>query len=284
MPHLFSHDYIGYPPLETIRGLHIDIWPSLVKEIKNFHSEHGMSIALEKFGLGQSVRFEDARPGDIISFDRDWVGGGPGHSAIFLAFLTRDQKEIPKYKPGEIVGFKYFSAQKSKPAGLGERWAYFKVDDSKKNSIEFCPYSEVPPSTTRCLDANVTEANKKRFPSLVDRTHLRDCCVVRSGTDGPRVGRLLAPRYWTYAAKQKEVQKEENELKEDVRQFMESESRGGERLRLFAIGALVLEKSNPKAAADYIKQVQQRFNVDLRSIAQAASAPGVNLSVLYGFR
>ena len=125
MPHLFSHDYIGYPPLETIRGLHIDIWPSLVKEIKNFHSEHGMSIALEKFGLGQSVRFEDARPGDIISFDRDWVGGGPGHSAIFLAFLTRDQKEHSEVQTGRNCWVQVFLRTEVQASWIGGEMGLF---------------------------------------------------------------------------------------------------------------------------------------------------------------
>jgi hypothetical protein len=65
-----------------------------------------------------------------------------GHSAIFLAFLTRDQTEIYEYSATDVVGFKYFSAQESEPAGLSERWAYFKVPDSSDTAMEICPYSD----------------------------------------------------------------------------------------------------------------------------------------------
>ena len=64
MPHLFSQDFRGYPPLEDVIEAHIKIEKGLGKDIDNFQSEHGMSIALEKFGLGESIQFQDARPGE----------------------------------------------------------------------------------------------------------------------------------------------------------------------------------------------------------------------------
>jgi hypothetical protein len=277
MPHMFSHDYEGYPPLEDLLKAHIKIEPGLEVDIKNFESLHGMSFALEKFGLGETVKFEDARPGDVISFDRDRVNGGNGHSAIFLAFLTQDQKETLTFKAGAIVGFKYFSIQSSEPAGLGERWAYFKV--TKDAGI--CPYStdiKMPTSSGAryCADAIDTEANRIRFRAFALKSgQPRDCCVFRSGDNGPRVGRVFMPPYWTYSTKQKEVQKQEENLKDHVEEFMENLSRTGERLRLYGIGALKWEQDKPKAAGAYINEVRRRFNIDLRTVAEAKTPPEI---------
>lgn len=280
MPHLFSHDYMDYPPLESLTKARIPIESGLKVDIKNFQSEHGMSIALEKFGLGESTRFEEARPGDVISFDRNFSrGGASGHSAIFLAFLTRDQKELPTYKAGRVVGFKYFSVQSSKPAGLGERWAYFKVPESDKSPIEICPYSNdkqkpADPSKSYCADAIDTAANRTRFPALKPGQP-RDCCIVRYGRDGPRVGRLLMPDYWTYPAKQKQVAKEEAQLADHVNEFFENLTRASERLKLYAEGALSLEKENPSVAT-YIQQVRSKFDIDLRAIGTTDTLPEIS--------
>jgi hypothetical protein len=287
MPHMFSHDYMGYDPLDSLKKAHIPIERGLVVDIKNFQSEHGMSIALEKFGLGESVKFEDARPGDVMSFDRDLMGGGakPGHSAIFLAFLTRDQREVLKYDSDDIVGFKYFSVQSSEPTGLGERWAYFKVLESKKASIGMCPYSDdkkmpTDPKRSYCPDAIDTPANRSKFPALKPGQP-RDCCVIRYGEDAPRVGRVLMPNHWTYGDKQKKIKEKEAELKDHVEEFMENLSRAGERLKLYANGALALERQNPPVARSYIKQVQLRFNIDLRAVAEADALPEISQRQLH---
>jgi hypothetical protein len=286
MPHIFSHDYMGYDPLDSLQKAHIPIERGLKLDIRNFQSEHGMSIALEKFGLGESIKFEDARPGDVVSFDRDLMGGGakPGHSVILLAFLTRDQKEVPTYGSGEIVGLKYFSVQSSEPAGLGERWAYFKVAESRKTSIGMCPYSDdkkMPsdPKKSYCPDALDTEANRAKFP-VMKSNQPRDCCVVRYGEDAPRVGRVLMPP-WNYIAKQKKVQEAEAKLKDHVEEFMENLSRAGERLKLYATGALALEKDNPREARSYLRQVQLKFNIDLRAIAGADALPEIGQRQLH---
>jgi hypothetical protein len=285
MPHMFSHDYMGYDPLEAINKAHIPIAPGLKKDIKNFDSEHGMSIALEKFGLGESIKFEDARPGDVISFDRQLDGGGakPGHSAIFLAFLNRDQREVTRFRPGE-VGFKYFSVQSSEPAGLGERWAYFKVPEGARKATEICPFSEgkkvpVDPKRSYCKDAVDSDENRSRFPSLMSGQP-RDCCVQRSGEDGPRVGRVLAPKYWTYPAKQKQIERDEAALRDHVEEYMENLSRAGERLKLYAMGAMVLQQSNSRAAITYIQRVRDRFGIDLDLIARDPTTPEISKSSL----
>lgn len=287
LPHIFSHDYTGYDPLDAVVKAHIPIERGLQVDIKNFQSEHGMSIALEKFGLGESIPFERARPGDVISFDRDLSGGGvkPGHSAIFLSFLTHDQKDISTYKAGQIVGFKYFSIQSSEPSGLGERWAYFKVPDNKANTIEMCPYSDdkkMPsdPRRSYCPDAIDTEANRTRFPALKPGQP-RDCCVVRYGTDAPRVGRLLSPPFWKYSQKQQQVAHEENALRDHVEEFMENLTRAGERLRLYAIGAVSLEKTNRPAASEYIQRVKREFDIDLHAVADADTPPEIGQQKLH---
>ncbi len=272
--HLFAYNYLESKPLSNIKD-QTDIWPGIRKDINNFHSEHGMSIALEKFGLGDDgVKFEDARPGDLISFDRDRITTtgkkkGSGHSVVFLSFLTRDQKEVSKYVPNQVVGFKYFSAQSSEPAGLNERWAYFKG--------EMCPFAEgeKPPTkstSSYCPDAISSSANRSKFPRLKAGTR-RDCCVIRRGPDGPRVGRVFTPVYWHFEAKRKEVQQDEEELKAAVGEYMRARARSGEVLKLLASATLAVEKKNPQLAAAYTKEVQNKFGEDLRTIAQQSAAP-----------
>jgi hypothetical protein len=236
-----------------------------------------MSFALEKFGLGEAnIPFENARPGDVISFDRyriDIEGKRipSGHSVVFLAFLTRDQKEVLSYKKGEIVGFKYFSAQESEPAGLSERWAYFKVPEGR--SVGICPYSDdkkIPTQLNKgyCPDAIDNVTNRKRFP-LLEKGQPRDCCIIREGGSGPRVARLLMPQDWRYRDNQAKMIEKEKELKDNVREFMELVGRNSERLRLYAIGAIQLEKTKPKTASNYIQKLRAKFSIDLRSVADA---------------
>jgi hypothetical protein len=67
-PHLFSHSYFDYPPLEGIPLSEIP--DGLKKDIRNFQSEDGMYQAFEKFGSGYRIEFKDARPGDVITLDR----------------------------------------------------------------------------------------------------------------------------------------------------------------------------------------------------------------------
>jgi hypothetical protein len=270
LPHLGAQDYIDYPIFKKYRD---DLPDSLMGQIRKFDSLKGMPKALAKFGLGEEKDFKEALAGDVITFDRDLVNAQgkeafSGHSVIFLAFLTRDQREVKKYSDGDIVGFKYFSSQGENPGGLGERWAYFKG--------QMCPFSRnYFPKTKICKDGEVTEENKSRFPAL--KTGPRDCCVKRSGPDGVRVGRVLMPQLWSYRAKQAEVANEDREIQRRFKEYVALRKKANERLKLVANGAVVLEKTDQQLVTTYFQRVQSGFGVDLRSLAQAPGVPDIRL-------
>jgi hypothetical protein len=283
-PHLFGHDYTDYQPLEAISKKAI---PSgLMKDIKEFHSEHGMAYAIERFGLGEQIDFSEAKPGDVITFDRDWASKASGHSAIFLAFINDQQEEVSDQKKEKIVGFKYFSIQQSQPPGFGERWAYFKVPQNTKGSIEICPRLEtnltpIATKLSRCEDANVTDA-RRNFPLLKNQQHTRDCCIVEKGSNAPRVGRISSPRYWKYAFRREGMVQEERSLRKHVEEFLGNIWRTGEQLQLFGKGALAWEKENPSRASAYMEEVKNRFGIDLRAVAQESTVPRIDKNTLFG--
>jgi hypothetical protein len=79
--------------------------------------------AITSYGLGVTVtNFDDARPGDFLSYSTTPSGG---HSVIFLGWLRDDGQT-----PGKITGFKYFSSNLSgNSVGYGQ--AHF--SDCTKN-------------------------------------------------------------------------------------------------------------------------------------------------------
>ena len=69
--------------------------------------------AIVKYGLGNQItRLEDAKAGDFIDFSRI----KSGHAAVFINWLRADK--------GYIVGFKYWSTQKS-TNGIAYKKEYF---------------------------------------------------------------------------------------------------------------------------------------------------------------
>ena len=83
------------------------IWYGARTSSKNFPG-----TALSKYKLGSSVTLDSASKGDFIQFFRK---NGPGHSAIFLEWVEKDNKK---------AGFKYRSTQSS-TNGVGDRVEYF---------------------------------------------------------------------------------------------------------------------------------------------------------------
>ncbi len=78
------------------------------------------SRAITSYGLGSAItNFEDARPGDFLSYSTTPSGG---HSVIFLGWLRDDDNKI--------VGLKYFSSNLSSD-GVGYGQTHF--SDSTKN-------------------------------------------------------------------------------------------------------------------------------------------------------
>lgn len=97
----------------TLRG---QIW--LVKDANS----NGMADALENFGMGGQVTFEQLQPGDVINFNRV---SGTGHGVIFLGYLDAKGDELASYSEA-VAGFRYFSSQgTATDGGLGYRHAFF---------------------------------------------------------------------------------------------------------------------------------------------------------------
>jgi hypothetical protein len=281
--HFLSHNWLEYPPLEHIPSKEIPA--SLKADIKQFQSEEAMAKAIERWGVGERIKFQDARPGDIISFDRtnDRIDGShtySGHSVVFLGFLDRNQEILDKYDASKVVGFKYFSSQGSQkaqypgererrvyPGGLGERWAYFKG---------FCPVQPgyQLPSDLRykgCAEKVDNAQNRARRP-LEKSERPGDCCLnAVNDAYGPRVGRFLSPPKWSVESARPRIEKEYNALDERIREFVKNRARAGERVALLANGAVAWERTRPASAARYINTVRDRFGIDLRSAAEQQS-------------
>jgi hypothetical protein len=89
----------------------------------------GTAFALERFGLGRERDFQQLLPGDFINFNRRPRPGrtATGHAVVFLGFLRRGFTTPATAFSGDVVGFRYFSAQGQGRAdgGFGYRNAYF---------------------------------------------------------------------------------------------------------------------------------------------------------------
>jgi len=70
------------------------------------------AMAVEKLGIGQRVKSDDAQPGDFLQF---WRTNKSGHSVVFIDWVE---------DAGQRVGFKYRSSQGS-TKGIGDRVEYF---------------------------------------------------------------------------------------------------------------------------------------------------------------
>ena len=82
--------------------------------------------AIVSYGLGRAItNFDDARPGDFLSYSTKPAGG---HSVVFLGWL-RDEN-------GKITGLKYFSSNLSGTHGVGYGQAHF--SDSTRNGHGCC--------------------------------------------------------------------------------------------------------------------------------------------------
>jgi hypothetical protein len=86
--------------------------------------ERQCAVAVERIGIGKTVAFGDARPGDFCQFWR----GKSGHSVVFLGWAEQD---------GRRVGLRYRSSQGS-TKGVGDVTEYFtdaKSPDDKPGRV-----------------------------------------------------------------------------------------------------------------------------------------------------
>lgn len=84
---------------------------------------NGTAHALERFGIGRQLKFEELQPGDFINFNRE---NRSGHACVFLGYLDEAGRDVASHGP-TVAGFRYFSAQgkNSEDGGFGYRWAFF---------------------------------------------------------------------------------------------------------------------------------------------------------------
>jgi hypothetical protein len=279
-PHLFGHDYYDYKPLEGIPRKEIDA--GIRKDIDNFHSNAGMYRAFENFGLGYRIEFKDARPGDVITLDREYVNKDgkerySGHSVVFLGFVDRNQKLQKVYNPQSVVGFKYFSSQgKKEDGGLDERWAYFKG--------KMCPFFagyQLPdePEHGGCADAVSSPENRSTNPAQLPGQK-RDCCIKRDGRDGLRVARLSSPLLWSFKQAQASVSKTHAKLQEDIKEFMERRKSSSVRIELIATGTNIVGSKKPVVAQKFVDQVNKKFGIDLKAVSTTGVAPEISPKVV----
>lgn len=283
--HMFTEDLTDYPPLGPLKkkakeeGKKFEIPSGLLEEIRELHSEKGMAYALEKFRIGRRVDFKDAKPGDIVTFDRtDDSLSGPkysGHSVVFLGFVNRKQNVVDRYDAGDVIGFKYFSSQgggAKGTGGLSERWAYF------KGMCPVRPGHGVPlkPKQKYCKDRIDNEVNRARRP-FEKAGQTTDCCLNPINNPyGPRVGRLFSPEQWGYKAAQAEMQKRLDELMPRIFGFVKGREEASARIALLAKGAVAIQASSPRAAERFVANVQRTLAVDARAVARGDVVPSVS--------
>jgi hypothetical protein len=115
--------------VEQIRAFQKD-WYGATKE----SAETQCALAVEKLGIGRSVKPEKARAGDFLQL---WRTNKSGHSVVFLEWVSDGRRPI---------GVKYRSTQKLTD-GIGDRVEYFAgVKDGKVdvNRMYFCRLNESP--------------------------------------------------------------------------------------------------------------------------------------------
>jgi hypothetical protein len=101
-------------PIESWQTLHSDhikahIW------VNHSLDSYGTADALVHFGMGETVSFEQLRPGSFINLNRT---NGTGHAVIFLSFIDIQGTEYSVWNE-RVVGFKYFSSQGGLAEGAG---------------------------------------------------------------------------------------------------------------------------------------------------------------------
>lgn len=117
----YSHfDFLPFDSWNTLRNdsikAHIWVNPKL--------KSAGTADAINKFGVGERIRFRDLEPGGFVNINRTTRSG---HAVVFLSFINSKGEDVPKYGPS-VVGFRYFGAQGrgiKGQGGLGYRHAFF---------------------------------------------------------------------------------------------------------------------------------------------------------------
>jgi hypothetical protein len=104
-------DFLPIESWQTLNSDHIKahIW------VNHSLDSYGTADALVHFGMGESVPFEQLRPGSFINLNRT---NGTGHAVVFLSFIDIEGTELETWSD-RVVGFKYFSSQGGLDEGAG---------------------------------------------------------------------------------------------------------------------------------------------------------------------
>ena len=90
---------------------------------------YGTGDALEKFGIGTRLDFEDLRAGDFANINRPAIPGirskPSGHAVVFLSYVDEDGQDTTK--AAEAKGIRYFSNQSS-TNGFAQKIGFFLRD------------------------------------------------------------------------------------------------------------------------------------------------------------
>ena len=138
----------------TTSGIKARIWvdPKL--------NAYGTADALAHFGMGEVVPFSELEPGAFINLNRTTK---TGHSVVFIAYIDKNAKELPRYDAAKVAGFKYFSAQGKEARGQGGfdyRYAFF-----SKNGCPTIPYKR---------DCNVMWSTSRKYLNTGTMFHPKD--------------------------------------------------------------------------------------------------------------
>ncbi|AOJ41155.1 hypothetical protein WJ23_24585 [Burkholderia lata] len=111
-----------FPASRIDNGTRTSLIPNVFKYAGTDSPGTGYALAL--LGLGRELPFEQLQPGDFVTLNRS---GGTGHAVVFLGYLASDHAAPTSVFSGNVVGFRYFSAQgQNRPdGGFGYRNAYF---------------------------------------------------------------------------------------------------------------------------------------------------------------
>ncbi|MFA5160625.1 MAG: hypothetical protein WC421_00095 [Elusimicrobiales bacterium] len=103
-----------YLPIDSYEGLDREDLKGHIWVNSEFNS-YGTADALVNFGMGEHIPFEKLTPGAFVNINRV---NGTGHAVAFLGYINK-RGEMQKEYNSAVVGFKYFSSQGKKDAGLG---------------------------------------------------------------------------------------------------------------------------------------------------------------------
>lgn len=283
--HLFSHELRDYEPLDQFKEERAkEVPPYIFAAARNFDSSESMAKAFETLGIGKRVRFEEAKPGDVISISRDddYSDGrtsGNGHSVVFLAYID-NKLELTTTYGANVRGFRYFSSQGDQATGgLGEKSGYFEGFCPLRKDYQLKAKSTGMPG---CGDRVVSPQRLATTPYEKNDGEKTDCCIIKSGTYGPKVGRLYSPVDWSYVSRIPKLEADYQAVKKRIKEWYDNRGRASQSVALMARGASALA-SLPEVKS-FIVATQNQIGIDLSAINNNNERPNVSVQQAQAIR